>query len=87
MDDEHAPVIRVNDNNCWELPTADVVQSVTLIPSETPIPPEVSIQYESARTQRWCELRMPLDQALFLYSFLHGIREDPRVAAVLSDGA
>jgi hypothetical protein len=84
MNDETAPLIRANDSNMtWRLPSAAKVQGVMLLPGPPVALTEVAIQYSSAETQRWCELRMPFDQALHLAGILDQVRSDPRVVAVL----
>ena len=67
----------------WALPIVAKIQGAGLQPSESAGLSEVVVQYASSQTQRWCELRMPIDQALFLGNLLSQMRDDPRVIAVL----
>jgi len=67
----------------WALPIVAKIQGVGLQPSESAGLSEVVVQYASTQTQRWCELRMPIQQAMFLASLLDQMRNDPKVLAVL----
>ena len=83
MEKESPPVLRENSNGNWELPSATKVQGILLQPGPPADLTEVSIQYGSAQTQKWCEVRMSLEQALYLAGLLEQMRDDPRVVSIL----
>jgi hypothetical protein len=82
MMNEKAPQLLPSGVN-WALPLVTKVQGIALQPAGSPGLSEVVVQYASSQTQRWCELRVPLDQALFLASLLDQLRKDPQVLSVL----
>lgn len=79
---EKPPEIHLSGVN-WILPIVAKIQGIALLPAGPASLAEVAIQYGSSQTQRWCEVRMPLDQALFLSGLLEQMRNDPRVVAAL----
>lgn len=58
-----------------QLPDADRMEGVSLIPGATPQTTSVAIQYRNARTG-WCEVKMPLLDALYLLNALEALAVD-----------
>lgn len=58
-----------------QLPDADRIQGVQLLPGESPQLSSVAIQYTNARTGL-CELKMPLLDALYLLNVLEALSAD-----------
>lgn len=62
-------------NGITQLPDADRILGVHISPGASPRLTEVSIQYTNSRTG-WCELKMPLLDALHLLNLLEGLAVD-----------
>ena len=58
-----------------QLPDADRIQGVHLLPGASPHLTEVALQYSNARTG-WCEVKMPLMDALYLLNLLEALSKE-----------
>lgn len=58
-----------------QLPDADRMEGIALHPGPTPQTTHVSIQYRNSHTG-WCEVKMPLLDALYLLNQLEALSAD-----------
>jgi len=58
-----------------QLPDADRIQGVHLLPGASPRLTEVALQYSNTRTG-WCEVKMPLMDALYLLNLLEALSKE-----------
>lgn len=67
----------VNDNGCIELPEVERALGLSLLRHPTdPAQSAVSFQFETGRTRKVCELRVPLMGALYWSNILQTMIHD-----------
>lgn len=64
-----------DENGIMQLPDADRIQGVRLLPGASPALTSIALQYSNARTG-WCEVKMPLLDALYLLNLLEAMAVD-----------
>ena len=67
--------MKKDKHSITQLPDADRMEGVSLLAGATPQTIQVSIQYRNARTG-WCEVKMPLLDALYLLNLLEALSAD-----------
>ena len=70
--------LTLNENGAYQLPNVEKIQGIFLTPHHDAERAQVSIQY-TTHTDKWCELKMGLLDALYLLNLLEAMSTENKL--------